>query len=473
MEKSLLFYDLETSGLNMCFDQPLEFAAVRTDYDLNEIERTHFFIKLREDVIPSPEAVLITGFDINNQPKNAKNELEAARIIHKMFNLPQTVSLGYNSLGFDDEFLRFMFYRNLLPPYTHQFNNGCGRADLFPIVIVYYLFHTDIMQWRQAEQDASLKLDNLGGLNGFFAGQAHSALNDTLAALQMARLFKAKQPKTWEYLLGRFNKDIDRDEIMKLREEGAAAKKPVVGYAVDSRYGYAKNFTGLVLDIGESKAYKNQTLWLRLDSENMRETGPENLSETSMVIRKRLGDLPFILPPYPRYGAKIDAARAKLEYDNLQWLLDNPQIFGQICEYHRNFRYPVAVNVDCDAMLYVDGFISKADSQWCQRFHDAPLKDKSALLGQLQSPSLQNLGLRALGRNYYQALAPHEQACYNAHLASVNALNAVPPNDYRNTPRLTIARALEQIETLRAGDISDGGKKLLNNLASALKTRGV
>lgn len=472
MEKTLLFYDLETSGLNMCFDQPLEFAAVRTDYDLNEIERTHFFIKLRNDVIPSPEAVLVTGFDINNQPKDAKSELEAARIIHEMFNRAGTVSIGYNSLNFDDEFLRFMFYRNLLAPYTHQFNNGCGRTDLFPITIIYYLFHNEIMQWQKADGEASLKLENLGKLNGFFEGEAHSALHDTLASLKMARRFRDKQPKTWEYLLGRFNKDADRDEIMKLREEGALKNKPVVAYAVDSRYGYAKNFTGMVLDIGESQAYKNQTLWLRLDSETLQETTPDNLHETSMVIRKRLGDLPLVLPPYPRYGTKIDAERTKLEQDNLQWLLGNPDLYRQICAYHQNFRYPKAENVDSDAMLYVEGFISKADDQWCKRFHDAPLSDKSALLGQLNSQSLQQLGLRLLGRNCYDEISPREQAFFDEHLATVNGLEAEPPNDYRNTPRFTIKQALAQIEELnQVAERTENERRLLSNLAQTLKQR--
>lgn len=472
MEKSLLFYDLETSGLNMCFDQPLEFACIRTDWDLNELERTHFFIKLRDDVIPSPEAVMVTGFDALNEAQDALTELEAARIIHELFNRPFTTSIGYNSLNFDDEFLRFMFYRNLLAPYKHQFNNGCGRADLFPITVIYYLFHNDVMRWQADGADVSLKLAELGALNGFFEGHAHSALHDTLAALKMARLFKAKQPRTWDYLLGRFNKDADRDEIQKMREDAAMTNKPVLAYAVDTRYGYAKNFIGMVLDIGESRAYKNQTLWLRLDSENMKETMMDNLSETSMVIRKRLGDIPFILPLYPRYGAKIEPERAKREHENLQWLLDNPKIYQQICDYHRDFRYPEAVNVDYEARLYIDGFINKSDNQWCQRFHDVLPGDKSAIVGQLQSQSLQQLGLRVLGRYYYDLLTPREQDFYDWHLTAVNALEAEPFNDYKNRPRLTLNAALIQIEELlQTGDLNEATQTVLNNLAQKLRTR--
>ena len=54
MTPSYLFYDIETTGLNKAFDQVLQFAAVRTDNKLNELDRHSIRIKLRPDIIPSP-----------------------------------------------------------------------------------------------------------------------------------------------------------------------------------------------------------------------------------------------------------------------------------------------------------------------------------------------------------------------------------------------------------------------------------
>jgi exodeoxyribonuclease I len=59
-----LFYDLETSGLNPAFDQILQFAAIRTDADFQEIERHNFRIRLRPDIIPSPGALLATDVSV-------------------------------------------------------------------------------------------------------------------------------------------------------------------------------------------------------------------------------------------------------------------------------------------------------------------------------------------------------------------------------------------------------------------------
>jgi exodeoxyribonuclease I len=70
----------------------------------------------------------------------AQNEYQAARVLHTLFNTPDTLSLGYNSLGFDDEFLRFLFYRNLLDPYSHQYAANCSRADILPVAALFKIF---------------------------------------------------------------------------------------------------------------------------------------------------------------------------------------------------------------------------------------------------------------------------------------------------------------------------------------------
>jgi exodeoxyribonuclease-1 len=136
MKKTYLFYDIETSGLNKAFDQVLQFAAIRTDTDLNEIERHEVDIRLSPDVIPSPGAVLTHQITPAATAKGVP-EIEAISEIHRLFNQPGTISGGYNTLGFDDEFLRFSFYRNLLPPYTHQYENGCSRFYIFTLIPLY------------------------------------------------------------------------------------------------------------------------------------------------------------------------------------------------------------------------------------------------------------------------------------------------------------------------------------------------
>ena len=155
MNTTYLFYDLETTGLSMCFDQVLQFAAIRTDLELNEIERHQLQVRLNPDVIPSPYALITHRISIDAM-QQGDDELTAIKTIHNILNQPGTISLGYNTLGFDDEFLRFSFFRNLLPPYTHQFANQCGRMDLFPMTLMYYLHQPNTLEWPMIDGRVSL-----------------------------------------------------------------------------------------------------------------------------------------------------------------------------------------------------------------------------------------------------------------------------------------------------------------------------
>ncbi|MFQ6275400.1 exodeoxyribonuclease I, partial [Coxiella burnetii] len=209
--KTYLFYDLETTGLNKCFDQIIQFAAIRTDEALNELNRHEILIRLNPDVIPSPEAMIIHRFSID-QMLSGKAEIEAIREIHQLVNTPGTISVGYNTLGFDDEFLRFSFYRNLLPPYTHQYDNFCGRMDLYPLTILYYLFKPNALNWPDP---FDLKLENLSKANQLAEGQAHNAMVDVEASVALAKLLM-NQEAMWRYVIGYFDKKTETQRLSQL-----------------------------------------------------------------------------------------------------------------------------------------------------------------------------------------------------------------------------------------------------------------
>ncbi|MDE4953259.1 exodeoxyribonuclease I, partial [Francisella tularensis subsp. holarctica] len=80
-------------------------------------ERFNFFVKLNPDTTPSPMATITHPISIA-QANTGIAEYQAIRKFHKIINAPGTISIGYNTLGFDDELLRFAFYKNMLPPYS-------------------------------------------------------------------------------------------------------------------------------------------------------------------------------------------------------------------------------------------------------------------------------------------------------------------------------------------------------------------
>ena len=182
-DRTYLFYDIETTGLDHCFDQILQYASIRTDINFNIIEKYDTYVKIRNDVTYSPHALLATKISPYLTLDKGISEYDAIKKIHDQVNFPGTISIGYNSINFDDLFLRFSFYRNILQPYTHQYAKGCLRMDLLPITILYRYFRESIIKWPLG----NLKLENINKLNNFVEDRSHNAAVDVEVTLELAK----------------------------------------------------------------------------------------------------------------------------------------------------------------------------------------------------------------------------------------------------------------------------------------------
>lgn len=70
-QPTILWHDYETWGISPKFDKPSQFAAIRTDLDLNIIgEPETFYCQPPVDYLPHPEACLVTGIT----PQKAQSE---------------------------------------------------------------------------------------------------------------------------------------------------------------------------------------------------------------------------------------------------------------------------------------------------------------------------------------------------------------------------------------------------------------
>jgi len=203
MPASFLFYDLETFGANPRTSRVAQFAAIRTDTDLNQVEEPiSFFVRPADDLLPSPTATLITGITPQQALREGVNEAEAfARICEEM-SRPETCTLGYNSLRFDDEFVRAGLFRNFHDPYEREWRGGNCRWDLLDVMRLARALRPDGLLWPLREDgSASFRLEHLALANGVRDGDAHEALSDVRALIGLARLLKSAQPRLWDYAL--------------------------------------------------------------------------------------------------------------------------------------------------------------------------------------------------------------------------------------------------------------------------------
>ncbi len=231
------FYDLETTGLDPAFNQPLQFAAILVDDNFVELERVNLRCRLSSHILPSPYAMAVTGVTPEEVTDTSlPSYFEFAQKIRSLIQkwAPATW-VGYNTIGFDEPFLRQMFYQTLQPDlYETQFN-GNDRLDIMLAVQSAWVYQHSIFNWPKNDKgEPILKLDQLAPANGFGNHDAHDALGDVEATIHIARMIRDKAPSLWANILLNRNKHsiserLQRFEPMELALRFGAAPRAYTG----------------------------------------------------------------------------------------------------------------------------------------------------------------------------------------------------------------------------------------------------
>jgi exodeoxyribonuclease-1 len=198
-----IFYDTETTGLDKTFDQILQFAAILTDADLNELDRFELRCRLQPHVVPAPGALLATRVTpaMLTDPSLPSHYEMMLQIAQKLREWSPAIFIGYNTLSFDEPLLRQAFYQTLQPVYLTN-TNGNQRADVLRLAQATAALAPNAMAVPFSEKGKpTLRLDTLAPANGFVHENAHDALADVEATIYMARLIRDRAPAVWKSLM--------------------------------------------------------------------------------------------------------------------------------------------------------------------------------------------------------------------------------------------------------------------------------
>jgi exodeoxyribonuclease-1 len=251
--QTFFWHDYETFGRSPRFDRPAQFAGIRTDAELNEIaEPCEWFCQPDPELLPEPEAVLLTGILPQQCAARGLPEPAFAAAIERELAAPGTIGVGYNTLRFDDEFTRFLFWRNLLDPYAREWQNGCGRWDLLDLVRACYALRPQGIEWPLgADGRTSFKLELLSQANGLLHEAAHDAVSDVRATIALARLIRRQQPRLFDFALKLRNKDAAWAEI-------GSQPRPLLH--VSGRYGVDRGCIAIVWPLAPHPRNKNELI---------------------------------------------------------------------------------------------------------------------------------------------------------------------------------------------------------------------
>lgn len=200
-QNTLYWHDYETWGEIPAIDRPSQFAGIRTDEALNILgEPLMIYCKPAADVLPKPEACLITGLTPQSAAERGLRERDFIAAIHAELARPGTCGVGFNSIRFDDEVTRYTLYRNFYDPYEREWRNGNSRWDIIDMVRMTRALRPDGIEWPNYEDGRPcFKLEMLSKANNLKHEAAHDALSDVHATIAVAKLIKTQQPKLYDY----------------------------------------------------------------------------------------------------------------------------------------------------------------------------------------------------------------------------------------------------------------------------------
>ena len=420
---SFFWHDYETFGVVPRRDRPAQFAGVRTDADLNEIEAPlTLYCRPAADMLPVPEACLVTGITPQVCQQRGVAERDFADAIEVQLARPGTVGCGYNSLRFDDEVTRFLFWRNLIDPYAREWQNECGRWDLLDTVRCAWALRPDGIQWPAHDDGKpSFRLEHLTRANGLAHEAAHDALSDVRATLALARLVKDRQPRLWAHCLKLHRKQAVIDEM--------GIGRPFLH--LSGRYPVERGCMAVVWPLAPHPFFKNEVIvWdlahdpaelFALNAKAIRErlftsadalpSGQARLPIKTIHLNKSpivIGNLKTLGPATARWQVDVDQALRHAEVAARQ-ANSMAGIWPEVFE-----RAAAEKAVDVDEDLY-GGFLDNEDRRALQRLRALPPERLAERRPAFNDPRLEELLLRFRARNHPDTLRADERAHWQAH----------------------------------------------------------
>lgn len=423
---SFFFYDLETSGINSRESRIMQFAGQRTDLNLKPIgEPENLFIKLSPDILPDPDAVLLTGITPQSTMVEGLTEAEFLQYFTDEIATPGTIFLGYNTVRFDDEFMRCLHYRNFYDPYEWQWQDGKSRWDLLDVVRMTRALRPEGIEWPfSTDGKPTNRLELITALNKLEHEHAHDALSDVYATIEVARLIRNKQQKLFDYLFTM----RDKRKVAELAEAG----QPFV-YASGQ---YPSDFekTAVVMTICPHPKRQGALVYdLRHDPSKYKDMSAEQLAEAWKwkkdnpeerlpVKTLQYNKCPAVAP----LGVMDEKSRERLKVDmqavqkHMNMLKSMPDLEQKLCKavdiLDGDLQTTLLANDrHVDGQMY-DGFFGNQDKQNMRVVRAAKPEELTDLHLQFQDKRLNEMLPLYKARNYPKSLSTEEREQWEAFL---------------------------------------------------------
>lgn len=447
---SFIFYDTETTGTDTAFDQILQFGAIRTDCELNELERFEIRCRLLPYVVPSPGAMRVTGVTVDQLvDPTLPSHYEMVRAIHaKLSEWSPGIFIGHNSLGFDEHLLRQALYKTLHVPYLTNTNGNC-RNDSLRMVQAVARFSPNALAIPLNERGKQVfKLDQLAPANGFDHTDAHDAMGDVEATIHLCRLIAEQVPDYWSNFI-RFSQKAAiaefalEEEVFSLTDffYGRPSSWMVTTIGPNPEYGSELLVFNLAIDPQELLGLQDDELAARLSKQ----------PKPVRAMRTNAGPVVLAHNDAPE-GLKVDAPEFEVLRNRAAKIKGAGDFSDRLIAAFLATRDEREPSIHVEEQIY-DGFTSNSDQAVMDRFHEADWPERTNFIAQLSDERLRLLGQRLIYVEAPEVMSDADRLRYEMAIARRLI------EDASSVPWLTLHKALEEANDMLT--VAEGVERVL------------
>jgi exodeoxyribonuclease-1 len=387
-----VFYDTETTGTDTFFDQIVQFAAIRTDEEVNEVDRLDARCRLLPHVVPSPNAIRVNGLRVSQlTDRSLPSHYEMVRMTRdKLLSWSPAVFVGWNSIRFDELLLRQALYMTLHDPYLTS-REGNSRSDAMRLAQACRIFVPTAITFPTDHGGRSVfRLDAVARANGFEFTRAHDAMGDVEATVFICRLLRANAPEVRSSFM-RFSSKAGVSDYL--------SQEPMFCFC---DY-YREPFSCIATAIGQSGS--NPADWyaynLCVEPETLLALSDDELSNRLSelprpvrILKSNGAPMLFPVDQAPEWCAGRELGMEELDR-RVQLLQSDSALRQRLIASLESSKaaYPRSLHVE--KQIY-DGFPEEPDEQLMEAFHEADWTDRLPLVEAFQDQRLRQIGRRLI-----------------------------------------------------------------------------
>ena len=443
----MVFYDTETTGREVHFDQILQFAAILTDNDLNEIDRFEIRSRLLPNVVPGPGAMRLTKVTVDQLHDLAlpSHYEMICRIRRKLLDWQASLYIGHNSLRFDEVLLRSAFYKNLMPPYLTN-TAGSSRIDTLPMLQWAHKYEPGVIDVpTRPDGRPVFKLDQLAPANGYNHARAHDAISDVEATIHMARLMRNNAPDTWSRAMRFSNKSnvLDFCDV-----------EVIFG---QTEYYFGDYYSFLLHKVGHNPHDGNEIVVFDLyyDPADFAELTSEALTRLlraspKPLRRVRANALPGLIDADEAHPhSRVSNLPLETLEERAEALAQNETLKEQLLLAYMQAKPEYEDSIHVEEKIY-SAFASTSDNERMDAFHECDWSERPAIVCEFEDLRFRELGEQLIYFEAPEVLAAERRQHWDERTAQ-RLLGTGEPCD-----ALTLPQALQEVNDLLAvaeGDI--------------------